>query len=139
MHKNTIIITGGAGFVGSNLISLLLSKTKFKIISIDNYSTGSRKNHIRNSRIKYVKGDTKNIAKLIKNPQKIVSLFLGVAFIISTLVLLSESKFSQKETIAKINLEGSTFLFSASPATFSCVSRHHHTVLRSHLYDMAEW
>ena len=51
MHKNTIIITGGAGFVGSNLISLLLSKTKFKIISIDNYSTGSRKNHIRNSRI----------------------------------------------------------------------------------------
>ncbi len=75
MHKNTIIITGGAGFVGSNLISLLLSKTKFKIISIDNYSTGSRKNHIRNSRIKYVKGDTKNIAKLIKNPQKIVSLF----------------------------------------------------------------
>ena len=75
MHKNTIIITGGAGFVGSNLISLLLSKTKFKMISIDNYSTGSRKNHIRNSRIKYVKGDTKNIAKLIKNPQKIVSLF----------------------------------------------------------------
>ena len=75
MHKNIIIITGGAGFVGSNLISLLLSKTKFKIISIDNYSTGSRKNHIRNSRIKYVKGDTKNIAKLIKNPQKIVSLF----------------------------------------------------------------
>ena len=75
MHKNTIIITGGAGFVGSNLISLLLSKTKFKMISIDNYSTGSRKNHIRNSRIKYIKGDTKNIAKLIKNPQKIVSLF----------------------------------------------------------------
>jgi len=75
MHKNTIIITGGAGFVGSNLISLLLSKTKFKMISIDNYSTGSRKNHISNSRIKYIKGDTKNIAKLIKNPQKIVSLF----------------------------------------------------------------
>ena len=75
MHKNTIIITGGAGFVGSNLISLLLSKTKFKMISIDNYSTGSRKNHIRNRRIKYVKGDTKNIAKLIKKPQKIVSLF----------------------------------------------------------------
>ena len=69
MHKNTIIITGGAGFVGSNLISLLLSKTKFKMISIDNYSTGSRKNHISNSRIKYIKGDTKNIAKLINTPQ----------------------------------------------------------------------
>ena len=62
MKKNTISITGGAGFVGSNLISLLLNKTKFKIISIDNYSTGSQKNHIRSSRIRYVRGDTKNIS-----------------------------------------------------------------------------
>ena len=46
MKKNTIIITGGAGFVGTNLISLFLKKTKFKIISIDNYSSGTRKNHI---------------------------------------------------------------------------------------------
>tara|TARA_Y100001970_G_C14223865_1_gene854347 strand:- start:501 stop:1376 length:876 start_codon:yes stop_codon:yes gene_type:complete len=75
MHKNTIIITGGAGFVGSNLISLLLKKTKFKIISIDNYSTGARKNHVKNRRVRYVKGDTKNITKIIKNPKKIVSLF----------------------------------------------------------------
>ena len=43
MKKNTIVITGGAGFVGSNLISLLLKKTNFKIISIDNYSTGTKK------------------------------------------------------------------------------------------------
>ena len=41
--KNFIVITGGAGFVGANLISLLLKKTKFKIISIDNYSTGTKK------------------------------------------------------------------------------------------------
>ena len=45
--KNIIIVTGGAGFVGSNLISLLLKKTKFKIISIDDYSTGKKKNHLR--------------------------------------------------------------------------------------------
>ena len=32
-----IVVTGGAGFIGSNLIELLL-KTKLKIISIDNYS-----------------------------------------------------------------------------------------------------
>ena len=47
-----------------------------------------------------------SLSKYFKKRKKIVSLFLGVAFIISTLVLLSESKFSQKETIAKINLEG---------------------------------
>ncbi len=75
MKKNTIIITGGSGFVGSNLISLLLNKTKFKIISIDNYSTGLRKNHIKNNRVKYIKGDTKNISKILKNPKKIISLF----------------------------------------------------------------
>ena len=46
--KNTIVITGGAGFVGTNLIRYFLKKTKFKFISIDNYSTGSKKNHIRN-------------------------------------------------------------------------------------------
>ena len=42
--KNIIVVTGGAGFVGSNLIDFLIKKTDFKIISIDNYSTGSKKN-----------------------------------------------------------------------------------------------
>ena len=51
--KDILVITGGAGFIGSNLISLLLKKTKFKIISIDNYSSGTKKNHIKNNRIKY--------------------------------------------------------------------------------------
>ena len=43
MKKNKIVITGGAGFVGTNLINLLLKKTKYKIISIDNYSSGQKK------------------------------------------------------------------------------------------------
>ena len=73
--KKNIIITGGAGFVGSNLIKLLLIKTNYNIISLDNYSSGSKKNEIRNKRIKYLKGETKNIAKLIKNPKAIHSLF----------------------------------------------------------------
>ena len=47
MKKNIIVITGGAGFVGSNLISLLLKKTNYKLVSIDNYSSGSKKNHIK--------------------------------------------------------------------------------------------
>ena len=75
MKKNTIIVTGGAGFVGSNLINLLLLKTKYKIISIDNYSSGHKKNHIKNKRIKYIKGDTKNISQIVKNYKKINSIF----------------------------------------------------------------
>ena len=75
MKKNFIVITGGAGFVGSNLVNLLIKKTKYKIISIDNYSSGSRKNHIKSRRIKYIKGDTKNIFKLLKKPDKIKTIF----------------------------------------------------------------
>ena len=75
MIKNIIVITGGAGFVGSNLIILLLKKTKYKIISIDNYSSGVKKNHIKNKRINYVNADTKNIFKILKNPKKIISIF----------------------------------------------------------------
>ena len=52
MKKNKIVITGGAGFVGTNLINLLLKKTKYKIISIDNYSSGIEKNHIKNKTMK---------------------------------------------------------------------------------------
>ncbi len=75
MSKNKIIVTGGAGFVGTNLITLLLKKTKFKIISIDNYSSGSKRNHIKNSRVKYFKSDTKNISNVIKKPKEIQSVF----------------------------------------------------------------
>tara|TARA_B100000780_G_scaffold194142_1_gene136921 strand:+ start:1170 stop:2054 length:885 start_codon:yes stop_codon:yes gene_type:complete len=73
--KKNIVITGGAGFVGSNLIKYLLKKTKYNLISIDNYSTGLRKNHIKSKRIKYIKSDTKNISKVLKNPKNIHSLF----------------------------------------------------------------
>ena len=73
--KNKIIITGGAGFVGSNLIKLFLKKTSLKIISIDNYSSGQRKNHITSKRIKYIKGNTINISKIIKNPKEIKAVF----------------------------------------------------------------
>ena len=63
MKKNYIVVTGGVGFIGSNLIKYLINKTKFNIISLDNYSTGSKKNEIKNKRIKYIKSDTKNISK----------------------------------------------------------------------------
>ena len=76
MKKNLIIVTGGAGFVGSNLISYLIKKTNYKIISIDNYSSGTKKNEIKNKKIKYINEDTKNISSILnKHKKKINSIF----------------------------------------------------------------
>ena len=75
ISKNIIVITGGAGFVGTNLIKFFIKKTKYKFISLDNYSTGTKKNHIKNSRVKYINGNTSNISKFIKNPKKIKAIF----------------------------------------------------------------
>ena len=68
--KDIIIVTGGAGFVGSNLIKLLIKKTKFKIISLDNYYTGSIQNHIKSKKVKYIKGDTIRISKILNKIKK---------------------------------------------------------------------
>jgi UDP-glucose 4-epimerase len=74
--KNIIVVTGGAGFIGSNLIKYLLKKTNLKIISIDNYSTGKTKNHIDHKNVMYIKGENINISKiLIKFKKKIKVIF----------------------------------------------------------------
>ena len=74
--RNILVVTGGAGFVGSNLIFELLKFKKFKILSVDNYSSGLSKNHIKNKRVKYLKGNTKNIEILLKSyVDKIHSVF----------------------------------------------------------------
>ena len=64
--KNLIVVTGGSGFVGSNLIEYFLKNTKLKIISIDNYSSGLKKNHILNKRVKYIKSETQKISQTLK-------------------------------------------------------------------------
>ena len=76
MKKNYIVVTGGAGFIGSNLIRYFLNKTMFNIISLDNYSTGRKQNEIKNKRVRYIKSDTKNISKILNLYKKnIHSLF----------------------------------------------------------------
>jgi len=64
--KDYIVITGGAGFVGSNLIKQMVYKTKFQIISIDNYTSGKKKNHIKDKRVRYINNHTKNIFKILQ-------------------------------------------------------------------------
>ena len=75
MKKNIIVVTGGAGFVGSNLIKSLLNYKTFKIISIDDYSSGKKLNHIKNKRVKYLKSHTKEIEKVLK---KLINAFYPI-------------------------------------------------------------
>ena len=72
MNKNYLIVIGGAGFVGSNLINRLLQKTNFKIISYDNYSSGSKSNHIKDRRVTYLNAHTKNISNILKKQKKYI-------------------------------------------------------------------
>jgi len=60
-----ILVTGGAGFVGSQLISEIEKNKKIKkIISLDNYSSGTKKNHIKSKKVIYINNETQNINKI---------------------------------------------------------------------------
>ncbi len=58
-----ILVTGGAGFIGSHLCERLARDSSNSVVSLDNYSTGSVNNHVEN--VTYVEGETANIDKLV--------------------------------------------------------------------------
>ena len=114
--KNNIVVTGGAGFVGTNLIKLLLNKTKLKIISVDNYSSGNKKNQIKNKRVKYIKGDTVDIEAIIKNPKKV-----KVVFHFGEFARIYQSFLKMNQCI-KSNNVGSNSVFNLAHSVSICAS-----------------
>ena len=105
--RNILVVTGGAGFIGSNLISELLKFKKFRVLSIDNYSSGLSKNHIKNKRVKYLKGNTNNIEILLKSYiGKIHSIFHFGEF-----ARIYQS-FKKVNECFSSNIEGSSSVFS---------------------------
>ena len=81
---NYIIITGGAGFIGTNLIKLLLKKTKYKIISIDNYSTGLKDNHVLDKRVKYINSNTNDLKLFFQNKQNKIDVIIFCASVVDS-------------------------------------------------------
>lgn len=70
MTRRTILVTGGAGHVGSHVIELLVADERNHVISLDNYSNGTRANHI--SGAEYREGHTKHVARLVRETPDIV-------------------------------------------------------------------
>ncbi|WP_440691126.1 NAD-dependent epimerase/dehydratase family protein [Candidatus Pelagibacter sp. HIMB1782] len=122
--KKIIVVTGGAGFVGSNLIELLIKKTKYKIISIDNYSSGTRKNHVKNSRVRYFNSNTSEIEKILKKYLKnIITIFHFGEFsrIYQSFIKFNECHFSNSigtNAVFKFCLENKIkLIYSATSAS----------------------
>ncbi len=68
--ERIILVTGGAGFIGSHLIERLVQDKNNRIISLDNYFNGKEENHIEG--VEYIKGETKDIEERIKEIPDIV-------------------------------------------------------------------
>jgi len=93
-----ILVTGGAGYIGSNLIKHLKKTTDAEITSLDNYFTGTKQNHIKG--VKYIKGDTSDISNL--NKQDVVYHFGEYSRVVPS--------FKDVEYLMKTNLLGTSIV-----------------------------
>lgn len=107
MKKKLIVVTGGAGFVGSNLIDYLIKKTKYNILSLDNYSTGRKINQNISKKVKYIKGETNNIYKLLNKYKKDID----VIFHFGEYARIHQS-FSDVRKCFQSNISGTSKVFS---------------------------
>jgi UDP-glucose 4-epimerase len=73
-EKKTVLVTGGAGLIGSHLIELLLNKG-YRVVSLDNYFIGSKDNHVEGA--EYVEGHTKDIEQLLGRENPSIIFHLG--------------------------------------------------------------
>lgn len=93
--KQTVLVTGGAGLIGPSLIEALLPK--YRVVSLDNYSLGSERNHIEGA--EYVKGDTKNIESILGKEEPVIIFHLGEYSRV-------EQSFDDVALVWELNVEG---------------------------------
>jgi UDP-glucose 4-epimerase len=67
--QKLILVTGGAGFIGAHLCTRLVANG-YRVISLDNYFTGSRENHVAG--VEYREGHTKDIARLVSETPDLI-------------------------------------------------------------------
>lgn len=96
MNRKKILVTGGAGFVGSHLCERLAQNSQNEVYSLDNYFTGSTDNHVPG--VEYIKGNTSDIDKLVSFRPDIVY-HLGEYSRV-------EQSFDDMEAVWKFNKDG---------------------------------
>ncbi len=106
MEKQTILVTGGAGFIGSHLCERLV-KEGHAVFSLDNYSTGSKDNHIEG--VSYIEGSTSDIQELITERPNLVYHLGEYARV--------EQSFDDVETVLESNLSGTAAVLEFARTT----------------------
>ena len=99
MKKKVFLVTGGAGFIGSNLCNLLINKG-FKVKIFDNNSRGSfRKIENIRKKVKFINGDIRNkqlLNKALKNTDAVIHLAYvnGTKYFYSKPILILYTSFN---------------------------------------------